>query len=116
MKFIVQVVVIFILGFILELFLPWWSIAIAAFVGGLVFNTRSNFAAGFMAIGALWVLKALMVDINSESELPRQVAEIFRLKSTFLLLSVMFLISGLVGGFAAMLGSSLHKAKKRSYY
>jgi hypothetical protein len=34
MKFFLQLLFIFILGYVLELFFPWWTIAIAAFLGG----------------------------------------------------------------------------------
>ena len=112
MRFLVQVLVIIFLGYLLELFLTWWAIAIAAFVGGILFNTRFNFLAGFVAIGLLWVGKALITDLITESELADRVAVIFMLHSKALLLLVMFVLSGLTGGFAAMTGGALRKSQK----
>ena len=109
MRFLVQILVIIIVGFTIELFLPWWSIAIAAFAGGLLINTRSNFIAGFLAIGLLWVGKALISDLSTDSDLADRVARIFMLHSKALLLLVLFLLSGLVGGLAAMSGAALRK-------
>jgi hypothetical protein len=109
MRFPVQILVIIILGFFMELFLPWWSMGIAAFVGGLLVNTRSNFLAGFLAIGILWVGKALISDLSTDSELADRVAKIFLLHNKALLLIVIFLLSGVVGGFAAMSGGALRK-------
>jgi hypothetical protein len=109
MRFPVQILVIIILGFFLELFLPWWSIAIAAFAGGLLVNTRSNFFAGFFAIGILWVGKALISDLSTSSDLADRVARIFMLHNKAVLLFVIFLLSGVVGGFAAMSGGALRK-------
>jgi len=109
MRFPVQILAIIILGFFLELFLPWWSVALAAFVGGLLINTRMNFLAGFLAVGLLWIINALIADLSSDSGLADRVARIFMLHNKALLLLAIFLLSGLVGGFAAMTGGSLRR-------
>ena len=109
MRFPVQILVIIILAFFLELFLPWWSVAIAAFAGGLLINTRSNFLGGFLAIGLLWIGKALISDLSTDSDLADRVARIFMLHNKAVLLFVIFLLSGVVGGFAAMTGGALRK-------
>lgn len=109
MRFPVQILAIIILGFFLELFLPWWSVALAAFVGGLLINTRTNFLAGFLAVGLLWIMNALIADLSSDSGLADRVARIFMLHNKALLLLVIFLLSGLVGGFATMTGGSLRR-------
>lgn len=109
MRFPVQIIVIIILGYLLEQFLPWWSVAIAAFVGGILVNTRLNFLAGFLAIGLLWIGKALVTDISSDSEFADRVARIFMLHNKSILLLVTFVLIGIVGGFAAMAGSALRK-------
>ena len=111
MRFPIQMLVIIVFGFLLELFLPWWSIAIAAFIGGLFINTRNNFIAGFLAIGLLWVVKALLIDLSTDSGLADRVARIFMLHNKALLLMVTWIISGLVGGFAAMSGGALRTQK-----
>lgn len=107
MRFAVQILVIVILGFFLELFFPWWSVAIAAFCGGVLLNTRMNFVAGFLAIGLLWLAKALITDLSSDSDLTDRVAVIFMLHSKALLLLVTVLLGGIVGGFASMTGGAL---------
>lgn len=109
MRFPVQIIVIIILGYLLEQFLPWWSVAIAAFVGGILVNTRLNFLAGFLAIGLLWIGKALVTDVSSDSEFADRVARIFMLHNKSILLLVTFVLIGIVGGFAAMAGSALRK-------
>jgi hypothetical protein len=116
MKFLTQLIFILVLGYVLELFFPWWTIAIAAFAGGLVFNTRANFGAGFLAIALLWIIKAMLIDISAAAPLADRVAAIFTLSKP-LLFAVMALLGGFVGGFAAMTGSALNKKKKTgSYY
>jgi hypothetical protein len=115
MKFIIQVLFILILAFLLELFLPWWSIAIAAFAGGMVFNTRANFGAGFLALAVLWTLKALLIESSAAAPLTERVALIFSLNKPLLFL-VTACIGGLVGGFASMTGSALNRQKKKGAY
>jgi hypothetical protein len=115
MKFFLQLLFIFILGYVLELFFPWWTIAIAAFLGGVIFNTRSNFGAGFLAIALLWTTKALLIDNVAAAPLAGRVATIFSLSKP-LLFVVTACIGGLVGGFAAMTGSALNKRKKKNSY
>ena len=109
MRFPVQIIVIIILGYLLEQFLPWWSVAIAAFLGGILVTTRLNFLAGFLAIGLLWIGKALVTDVSSDSEFADRVARIFMLHNKSILLLVTFVLIGIVGGFAAMTGSALRK-------
>jgi hypothetical protein len=107
MRLFVQIITIIFLGYALEQFLPWWAIAVAAFAGGLLVNTNSNFLAGFVGIGLLWTGKALLTDLTTDVELADRVARIFMLNNKVLLLLVTFLISGFVGGFAAMSGGAL---------
>lgn len=109
MRFPVQVFVIVVAGFFLELFFPWWSVAIAAFFGGILLPTRFNFLAGFLGVGVLWIGKALISDLSSQSDLADRVARIFMLHNKTLLLLFIFLLIGTVGGFAAMSGGALRK-------
>ena len=109
MRFPVQILIIVVFGSFMELFLPWWSVAIAAFAGGILLTTRMNFLAGFLAIGMLWLIKALIMDLSSESDLADRVARIFMLHNKAILLLVTFLLSGLVGGFAAQTGGALKR-------
>lgn len=115
MKFLIQVLVIIVLGFALESFFPWWTIAFAAFIGGLIFNTRANFAAGFLAIALLWTLKALWIESSAAAPLAERVATIFSVNKPILFV-ITATLGGLVGGFASMTGSALHKKRNKSSY
>lgn len=114
-RFSIQVLVIVILASILELVLPWWSIAIAAFVGGFLFRSGANFFAGFIAIGLLWLVTSLVIDMTSASTLTERVATIFTVNKP-LLFVIAAVIGALVGGFAAMAGASLRKERRRMKY
>lgn len=113
MKFLIQLILIAILAFIFELLLPWWSIAIAAFIGGIALNTRANFVAGFLGIALLWFLYALMMDLTAAAPLAERVSKVLFINKPLLLLATA-VIGGLVGGFAAMAGSALRGTSKRS--
>jgi len=103
-EFIIQVVIIALLGYLLELFFPWWSIAIAAALVGTFLRSKANFWAGFMGIGILWLLASLLIDLTSPSQLADKVAGILMMNKIILLI-VTTLIGALVGGFACYTGS-----------
>jgi hypothetical protein len=116
MKFIIQLVSIAVLAFILEIFFPWWSIAISAFLLGYGFKSNANFFAGFLGIGLLWLGKAILIDLNASMPLAENVAAILMLKSKVLLMLATAVIGGLVGGFASLSGSLLRKDPPKHYY
>jgi hypothetical protein len=115
MKFLIQLITIFILAYVFELFLPWYSVALAAFAMGWLFHSNANFLAGFLGIGLLWLAKAWLIDSASLSPLADNVARLLVVKQKALLYLVMMLLGGLVGGFAAMAGSALRVERKKYY-
>ncbi|MFN3839772.1 MAG: hypothetical protein ACK4RF_03600 [Cyclobacteriaceae bacterium] len=115
MKFIVQMVVIAVLGWLLTLFLPWWSVAVAGFAGGYAAKSKANFTAGFFAIAILWLLHALLIEMNASAPLTEKVAALLMVKSKTLLFAVTSVIGGLVGGFSTLTGSLLRPGKRREY-
>lgn len=116
MKFLTQFLVILLLALALEMFLPWWSIALAAAVGGYFFKSSGNFVVGFLAIAVLWLVKALWIDMSAAVPLAERVSKILMVNNKALLFLVTAVIGGLVGGFASLTGSLLHKKKKSGYY
>jgi len=115
MKALLQFLSILILAFIFELLLPWWSIAIAAALGGFLFRSNLNFIMGFLAIAVLWTGKALLIDMTAAVDLGERIAAILTVSKPILFL-VTALLGGLVGGFAALTGSLLREKKKSKYY
>ncbi|HEY9049377.1 MAG TPA: hypothetical protein VIN08_25925 [Ohtaekwangia sp.] len=116
MKFLIQVIAIFLLSYILEMFLPWYSLALAAFAVGYLLKSRVNFLAGFIAIGALWFFQAWMIDSRGASDLAGKVALIFPVKEKIWLMTITTFLGALVGGFAALTGALLRKPLKRRVY
>lgn len=113
MRFTLQLITIAILALVFELLLPWWSIAIAAFLGGIAFNSRHNFLAGFLGVGLLWLFFALMMDLTATAPLAERISKVLFINKPLLLLATS-LIGGLIGGFAAMAGGALLGRSKRS--
>jgi hypothetical protein len=114
-RFFIQMLIIIILASVLELLLPWWSIAIAAFAGGYAFRTNANFIAGMLSIGLLWLVTSFIIDLSSAAPLTEKVAAIFSVSKPILFL-LTSLVGGVVGGFAAMAGSALRKDRRKLKY
>jgi hypothetical protein len=94
------------LSFALQFFMPWWIIAIIAF-GAAYWKAHSAttaFLSGFLAIVVVWVIKATFTHVQTEGILSARIAELFFLPSPILLIVITVLIGGLVGGMAALSG------------
>ena len=110
MRFVLATLLIVAASFIAGLYLPWWSIAIVAFLVALLIpqGIGRSFLSGFAGIFLLWGLLALWIDRNNESILSGKVAQLFLLGNhPVLIILVTAFIGALVGGFAAMSGASL---------
>ena len=117
MKFLLALLLTAALAFIAGLFLPWWSFAIAAFLVALLLRQSPGrgFLAGFTALFLLWGLLSFWIDLENNSILSSKIATLFGLQgSSVLLILITALVAALVGGFAAMTGSSLHRSPRRS--
>jgi hypothetical protein len=117
MRFLLSFLLIVLLGFIAGIFLPWWSIAIVAFLVALLLpqSLARSFLAGFSGIFFLWAFVALWIDLKNESVLSVKIAELFPLQgSTMLLIFITALVGAVVAGFAAMSGSSLRLLKRNT--
>lgn len=110
MRFVLATLLTATLSFIAGLYTPWWSIAIISFLVALLIKQRYGlaFLSGFLGIFLFWGLLALWIDEKNNQVLSRKIAELFSLGgSSILLILVTALVGALVGGFAAMSGSSL---------
>jgi hypothetical protein len=109
MKFIVQTIFIFLMSWLLQAFLPWWTMAIGAFAVGFVFANSGwrSFFAGLLGVGLLWFGMSLYIDISTQSQLAERVARLFPGKAVPLLYLFTALVGGLVGGLASLTGSIL---------
>ena len=103
---LVLFLLIALLSFILQFFLPWWIIAIVAFGAALwrATNGSTAFWSGFLAIMLVWLLMATFTHIRTDGILTERIAALFSLPASFLLIIITAIVGGIVGGMAALSG------------
>ena len=107
MRPLLQFVLILGLGFLAQLFLPFWGIALVAVLVSLFFRYRNSlvsFVVGFLAAGLLWGGKAALLDSGNQTVLSGQLGELFGLSGDYLVWATAWL-GGLLGGLGAMTGT-----------
>jgi len=112
MKFTVTIILIAVLAFAMGLYLPWWSIAIAAFIVAALIQQRPiiSFLSGFIGIFLLWFVLAMIIDVRNQHILSKKLAQLLPLNgNTFLLVLITALVGALVGANAALTASFLKK-------
>lgn len=114
MKFFISLILTILLSFAACLFLPWWSVAIAAFVVAALIPQKpfKAFLTGFAALFLLWGGLSFRMSNNNEHILAHKVSQlILKMDNPYLLILATALIGALVAGFAALAGSYLRKSK-----
>jgi len=113
MKKIAAFLLIVVLGYLLTSFGPWYLVAIAGFVGGILLKKQwSGLFIGFLAGFTLWSVHIWLMTNASESDLPARMAQLFSLPNDTVLILVSALIGGFVAGFGAAAGGSLSKVRE----
>lgn len=114
MKFVSALIITFLLAYAAGFYLPWWSIAVVAFVVALFITQKPfpSFLAAFLALFLLWAGLASYIDIKNQHLLAGKISQLlFQTKSHYLLILVTGLAGGLVAGFAALTASFVRKTK-----
>lgn len=108
-KVLLKIILTAVMAYSLQTMLPWWSVVIASFSISFIISTKglSSFVGGFLGVGILWFIQAMVIDIQTDSILTDRVAGIFSLPNNFLLILITSIIGGLVGGFGALTGMQL---------
>jgi len=106
MASVLQIVITITLGAALALVLPWWSVAIAAFLVAIPFTGKglSAFGSGFAAIGLLWGGYALAIGLQTDFILSAKMAQLFKVGSPLLLVALTAALGGLIGGLSSLTG------------
>ena len=115
MKFLVSVILTALLAFIGGLWLPWWSIALAAFIVSLLVyqSAGKSFSAAFLGLFLLWGGLAWWIDMQNHGILSKKIASVLPLNGNpTMLILVTALVGALVAGAAAVTGSFLRSASK----
>ena len=112
MKFITSILLIALLSLAACLYLPWWSIAFAAFLVSVLIPQHPGqaFLAGFIALFLLWGGLAWYLSNNNDHILAHRVSQvILKMDNPYILITATALIGAIVAGFAALTGSYLRK-------
>lgn len=100
MKLISNFLLTILLGIILSLFLPWWSIMLAAFLSGAIVRLKntSAFFVPFFAMALFWIIQAWMMASANDFILTEKIGVLLQLGEEPILV---ILITGIIGGLAA---------------
>jgi len=113
MKFLISMLLIALLSVAACLYLPWWSIAVVAFIVAAVIPQKPfpAFLAGFVALFFLWGTLSWYISAGNNDLLAHKVSLIIlKTDSPVMLIAVTALIGALVAGVAALAGSFVKKA------
>lgn len=96
-----------ILAIILSIFLPWWSIMVAAFASGLFFSLKKFyvFIIPFLAITVFWIIYSFWLGNANDFILAKKIAILLPLKgNVYLLVLITGIVGGIAGGVAGVFG------------
>ncbi|GAB4026030.1 hypothetical protein [Spirosoma koreense] len=109
----IQILLIAVLSLLVQLILPWWSLAIVAF---LVCLWRSPAAAtaflyGFTGIALVWLGYALLIHLKTAGILTGRMSELIaKTHSDLIPLLITTILGGVVGGLAGLSGFLVRQA------
>jgi hypothetical protein len=95
------------LSYILALFLPWWSVMIAALITSFLIPLRKAavFVIPFLAVALLWIIQSWLLSNANDYTLARKIATLFSLgENPELLIAVTGIVGGLAAGVAGIFG------------
>ena len=109
-------ILLLIFSWLLNLFLPWWSVLIPSFFIGawLMQKSLSSFITGFFAVGLAWGLHAFYIHIANDGILSGRIAEMMQLQSAYLVLLFTFLIGAFLGASGTTCGFYFKKVFSRN--
>ena len=114
MKFFFAFILTILLSFAACLFLPWWSIAIAAFIVAALIPQKpfKAFLTGFIALFLLWGGLSFWMSNNNDHILAHKISQlILKMDNPIALILATAVMGALVAGLAALAGSYLRKTK-----
>jgi hypothetical protein len=111
MRFLLSVLLIALLSGLLELILPWWSVALVSFAVSLIVAQRPSkaFLMGFAGVGLCWLVIALLHDQANDHILSVRMAQLFKLPNYGLFILVTVVVGGLVGGMSSWAGALIKR-------
>lgn len=98
--------IILILCLLANFFLPWWSIAIIAFLTSLCIaqTARQAFWSGFSAVFIGWIVLFLFKSVPNDHIMVQKMANLLHLPHWTLIFIISALLGSIVGGLASLSG------------
>lgn len=109
----IQILLIALISLVAQLILPWWSLAIVAFLICLWRSPSAgrSFLYGFAGVALVWLAYALLIHLRTDGIFTGRMGQLlFKTTNAVLPMLVTALVSGLVGGFAGLSGFFVRQA------
>lgn len=102
-------------AFLLNLFLPWWSITLPGLVFGYYFNQKAaaSFGWGFLALFLLWGIQALYIHYANDGILSGRIAQMLQIGSPLLVVLITGVLGGLMSGLATLTGALVKETPRK---
>ncbi len=112
MKTLLNYLIMVIASALLQLFMPWWIIALVPFVVYLLRPEQPlvAYATSLAAISTVWMVYALFLHTTSGGSMSNRMAQLFFLPNGGTLIATITLLSGLVAGFSGLAGHYIRVA------
>ena len=111
-----NLIVTLVLALLLSLFLPWWSVMIAALATALFMPLKKTavFFVPFIAILLFWAVYSFILSSGNDYTLAKRIAVLLPLGgNAYLLMLVTGVVGGLAAGIAAVFGKQLSLTLKK---
>lgn len=110
-KILYGLLVFLVLGYLMQFFLPWYSLAFAGIAAGYMSKGKpaQSLALFFLAGAIFWGLAAFLKDSASSSILSARIGILFGNQSPGALLGLTALIGGITGGLGGWCGALFGK-------
>lgn len=106
-NFLISILLLIVLGWLVQSFFPWWTIAIVAAIVGFLINHSNglwSYLSGFVAVALLWGVYAGYLDASNNHLLATKMGNLFGSLSSVNMILLTSLIGGIVGGFGMLTG------------
>lgn len=115
-KNIINFIVTIIIAFLLSLFLPWWSVMIAALATALIIPLKKSavFFVPFLAILFFWIVYSYLLSSGNDFTLAKRISVLLPLGGNpYVLILVTGFVGGLAAGIAGVFGKQLSLLMKK---
>jgi hypothetical protein len=115
-KTIINFIATIILAYLLSLFIPWWSVMVAAFAIALLVPLKKGavFFIPFIAILIFWMVYSYVLSSANDFTLARRIAVLLPLGGNpYVLILVTGVVGGIAAGSAAIFGKQLNLIFKK---